>query len=489
MCIPLFRIGFFLVLGSIFGANPLPAQYVSSEQSFPVEGYSVFEKGYPLFVAPGGEGKFVYLEYWAEGKQGHRTSNVYLQNYGTQDYVEYWFQPITEEGTEPMLVTGLRRLTHCYAVIGKQYRIEGGKDLQTVARFFDLDGKSRDRDPSRLSTFTKSTKTQREWLETSPNGEVLLWVGSDGRECEMTLWGSYGGNRWEEVVEIPFAKEKYELIDVKVNDAGEPLLLLQSPKTPEAPLVLCKFLQEEARFLTTLVNRDPAMKVGTVKLAITEQDELLLLGCYGAEGVMGLMNGQKLSAGDPMNWTHLFFQRLSASKEEWTVLTDSVYSIPKQWIDFFAGEGSNFADTRIFVKNGEVTMVLEEQYADRQKVYYYNLGIVGFQVESGSMQWSDLVEKRQRDQGAAHFLSYVPGIVQNKLRLVYLSERGARGKLMCTSFDMGTGKRKDKMLASNETSEYLVFPRSSGMVSSHEMVLVSMGNPSQNNYKLITITF
>jgi hypothetical protein len=75
------------------------------------------------------------------------------------------------------------------------------------------------------------------------------------------------------------------------------------------------------------------------------------------------------------------------------------------------------------------------------------------------------------------------------LRLVYLTERGAGGKLMCTSIELGNGRRKDKLLASNESAEYLFFPTRSGMVSNFEMVLIGRGNPSQNDYKLITISF
>jgi len=86
-------------------------------------------------------------------------------------------------------------------------------------------------------------------------------------------------------------------------------------------------------------------------------------------------------------------------------------------------------------------------------------------------------------------MSYVAGVARDKLRLVYLTERGAAGKLMCTSIELGNGRRKDKLLASNESAKYLFFPSRSGMVSNYEMVLIGRGNPSQNDYKLITISF
>ncbi|MEL7340781.1 MAG: hypothetical protein AAGM67_09870, partial [Bacteroidota bacterium] len=94
------------------------AQFISSEQLFPVEGYSVFEMGYPLRVTPAGQGNFAFLEFWAEGKQGRRIANYYLQAYGINDYVEHWFKPVTNEGFEPMQITDLVKLEKCFAVIG-----------------------------------------------------------------------------------------------------------------------------------------------------------------------------------------------------------------------------------------------------------------------------------------------------------------------------------------------------------------------------------
>ncbi|MEO1450090.1 MAG: hypothetical protein AAFV07_11215, partial [Bacteroidota bacterium] len=51
------------------------------------------------------------------------------------------------------------------------------------------------------------------------------------------------------------------------------------------------------------------------------------------------------------------------------------------------------------------------------------------------------------------------------------------------------GKPKNKLLASNEEAKYLFYPGRSGMVSNFEMVLISRGNPSLNDFKLITIAF
>ena len=475
-----------LALGSFF---PMSAQVISSEQVFPVEGYSVFEMGYPLKVAPGGAGKFVYLEWWAQGKQGRRDANYYLQNYGTRDYVEYWFKPLTDMGFERMSVSDLIKMEHVYAVIGKQYRPDLDRQVFTVARFFDLEGKPVDFKPALLSTFPKNNKNQAEWVTASPQKKALLWFGVYGKDCYMSLWGSYGGNRWEKTAEIPYSKEKYEVDQVKVTDNGEIYLLLINNKTPSAPLILAKYLPVEEQFQTVLVNRDPSHNLAEVKMDLNPSGEITLCGVYSSTGAIGLSNGAKFAKPDIKNYSHLFFQRFTENKSEWTTTVDSVYAVPEKWISFFEETGSNFSSLKVFSTRAQTALVLEEQYSDRKKSYYYSMGIASFDMKTGQLLWSDIVEKKQRDQGSAHFMSYVPGVVGDRLRLIYLTERGARGKLMCTSLNMETGKRRDKMLASNESAEYLVFPKRSGMVSSHEMVLVSMGNPSQNNYKLITITF
>ncbi|MEO0473254.1 MAG: hypothetical protein AAF206_26810, partial [Bacteroidota bacterium] len=118
----------------------LQGQTVSSEQFFPVEGYSVFEIGYPIKVVPAERGRFTYLEFWAEGKQGRRITNYYLENYGVKDYVEYWFKPVTDEGYEPLRVSDLVRLESAYMVLGTQYLSEE-KSEHRVGRVFSLDGK------------------------------------------------------------------------------------------------------------------------------------------------------------------------------------------------------------------------------------------------------------------------------------------------------------------------------------------------------------
>ena len=141
------------------------------------------------------------------------------------------------------------------------------------------------------------------------------------------------------------------------------------------------------------------------------------------------------------------------------------------------------------MQEDDLVILLEEQYQKKDLWLYYDVAVVNFSLMGGELKWSRLIKKKQRNRGSEDVLSYVAGISRGKLHLVFLTERGAGGKLNCTSLTMKTGERKDRYLASNETAQYLFFPKRSAMINSREMVLIGMGNPGQNDYKLITLTF
>ncbi|MEL6651305.1 MAG: hypothetical protein AAFQ87_10925 [Bacteroidota bacterium] len=474
----------------LFFAPSANAQFISSEQVFPVEGYSVFEMGYPLKVTRAGQGNFAFLEFWAEGKQGRRIGNYYLQAYGINDYVEHWFKPVTNEGFEPMQITDLIKLEKCFAVIGKQYQSKS-KGYQTVARFFGLEGKPFADEPVSLSIFPKANRSQNEWTVHSPKRKYLAWVGADGEDTYLTLWGNYGGQQTEKTLQLPYSDQKYEIDQVLVNDEGEVFFLSRYTRsgTEAQPLVLNKYLPEEERFITTLVNTALGKKTELLNMSFSFEQEILITGALSGPGGNGISNGAKIGRGDISVITDIFCQRYTNTKDEITLAADSISPLPEKWTKYFAEQGgSNFSEVKIVSARDGLALLWEECYEAKKRFYCYRLGVLGLDPETGGLSWNRLIAKKQRDN-SDQFLSYVSGVNQGKLRLVYLSERGARGNLMCISIDLKSGERRDKILASNETAEYLIFPRSSAEVSGREMVLVGMGNPSQNNYKLITITF
>ncbi|MCB0842585.1 MAG: hypothetical protein KDE26_04880 [Bacteroidetes bacterium] len=479
---------------------PVKAQFIATEQVFPVEGYSVFEAGYPVKIAPGTENKFVYLEFWAEGKEKRRIDNYYIQSYGIRDYVEHWFRPVTNEGFEPMEVKDLVRLEKSYAVIGLQFK-EDDKTVHTVGRFYDLDGQSKTTEPVKISNFKKRPKKDYlEWLEVSPRTKYMVWMGQDFKKeiNYVTVWNGDGDKVWEKEITIPNLNENYRVNELKIDDRGEVYFLLE-PDVPflnrreKKPIIMLRYQAEKETFLTEVVHVDEEADIMKSHFAFLRGGDIVIAGVLSKDEEEGIKNGSKLGTeGITRNWTHLFLKRYTRDKDNRDILTikaDSISAIPSGWIKQYEEEGSNFNLSELVVDEDYCALILEEHYKTKQKLYYYDLGCVGFDTKDGSVTWSRIINKRQRDSQSDAFMSYVSGVSRNRLRLVYLTERGAAGELLCTSIEMKTGKRKDKMLASNEATNYLFFPARSGMVSNFEMVLIGMGNPTQNDYSLITISF
>lgn len=471
------------------------AQVISTEQVFPVTGYSVFEQGYPLMTARGALNQFVFLEFWAEGKEGRRVSNHYLQSYGIRGYVEHWYKPVTNEGFDAMEVTGLKRLQDCIAVIGHQY-ISEVKQVHTVARVFALDGTPKASEPIKISNYERKPKRgYKETVEISPKNKCMLWMGNTFSEHYVSVWDQYGKELWSKQLELPYVKEKFQVIETHVDDKGNAYFLMGggTPNPLEdgaKSLLLVRYMHGADQFLTEMIPGEGDQNFVRSHFQLLENDDLFVAGVLSYPGAQGIKNGIKI--GKTVDWTHFFAKRYTRSEEDKSQLemvADSVSAIPSGWIDQYALEGTNFAFSELTVDKNYAALIMEERFTNKKRMYYYDVGCVGFDVRNGGMIWRQIIKKKQRDSSSDAFLSYVKGISRERLRMVYLSERGASGQLLCTSIDMATGKRKDKMLASNEAAEYLFFPARSGMVSNYEMVLIGRGNPSQNDFKLITIAF
>ncbi|MDX2248363.1 MAG: hypothetical protein SF052_16385 [Bacteroidia bacterium] len=482
----------------VCGIVTAPAQFISTEHIFAADGYSVFEVGYPLKVAQGTDHKFVFIEYWMAEKEKRRTENYYIQSYGVRDYVEHWFQPVTNEGFEPMQVTDLLRLENTYAVIGLQYFAED-KEVHTVSRFFALDGKSKTTEPIKLSTYTKKPKKDyEERIEVSPRMKYMVWMGKILENYYFSVWDGAGNEVWKKELTIPYTQDKYRIKDLRIDDKGN-LYFLMEPNVPvvfrkeKKPLILVRYILEKEEFLTEIVELGGFSDVMDSHLTFLKNYDIIVAGVLSTEGAIGIRNGENLgSEAISRAWSHVFLKRYSREETNWNQLilaADSISPIPERWIKHYQENGANFSLSKIVTENETAVVILEEHYMTKKKLYYYDLGCLGFNTTDGSLIWNEIVEKRQRDSQSNAFMSYVSGVARDRLRLVYLSERGAAGELLCTSIELATGKRKDKMLVSNETSTYLFFPARSGMVSNFEMVLIGMGNPDQNDFKLITISF
>ncbi len=482
----------FLLLGAetLF---PVQAQIITAEQVFPVRGYSIFEKGYPVKIIPGAGTQFHFIEYWAAGEQGRPSANHYLQTYQTYDFSEAGFVPVTPPGEPLMQVSDLRPMGEGMVVIGVQERTEDGY-MHTVANFFD-------QRRQRLNESTVVIGTQegrrrrkyKEWTAISPQGSYLLWVGHNKRNFYAGLYDRYGEQQWQTQLEFPDMEQDFLLSDVAVDERGLPYLLLRpKKKEPGVPLSLLRFRHESGEFLEELLTFDQQTVVHGGRIDLRADTMLLISGTVQQmQDSVFLINGEELE--EERVWTDFFLANYAIENE--TELRQKYLTlnpIPPAWVERFQGEEgpqSNFKEMRLMAHNGQLLLLHEEQYQHRDTWHYYDLGVQALNLANGERQWQQLIAKRQRDRGTDAALSYVAGISRNRLRLVFLTERGARGKLMCTSLDLADGERRNRYLASNETAQYLFFPRRSSMINGREMVLLGLGSPGKNDYKLITVTF
>ena len=445
-------------------------------------------------MTQGRANRFAYLEYWAEGKEKRRISNYYLQSYGTRNYVEHWFKPVTNEGFEGMEVKDLLRLERMYAVIGRQY-LEEERAIHTVCRFFALDGTPKGDEPRKLSTYErKQRKGFRDTTLVSPGQKVMLWVGTDGKNVLATTWNEMGNKIWDTTLTLPFLSDRYKIKEVLVDDGANPIFLLAPlMPTPDKPLMLVKYLHEKEEYYTEQIILSEVGSVIHVRCDIRKGGGIVVAGVIADGAGVGIRNGVKFrNQANNRMWNHVFFRYYEPKKagaHDLELVGDMVSPVPGRWLKRYSEEGANFNLSNLIVSEKNAVFMLEENYETRKKLYYYDVACLAFDLTTGELVWNEIIKKRQRDTHSDAFMSYVAGISRGKLRIVYLTERGAAGKLLCTSVDLQTGKRKDKMLASNEEAKYLFFPKRSGMVSNYDMVLIGRGNPSQNDYKLITISF
>lgn len=483
------------------------AQQIASEEVFKAQKYSVFDMGYPLMVAPAGAEDFLYIEYWPGEIAGRKEDNYYLQRYNIRGYGELWFKPLTYIGYDQIPeVIDLHKLEKKYVVIGHQYA--DAKKIKTVARFFDPDGKSLELDVTPISKYDKGNamKDPQEKFYYSPNDKCFMWFAAAGGKYYAAAWSTNAENVWNKTLEVPYG-DKYTIVDAVIDDKANPTFLLKyakpsySRKDTAFPPIIMRMNAASGKFTAEKVKLDSSyyMLHGNIKLINNE--EAVIAGVLSNSDPkdktkVGILNGEKAKLPGQQRWTNFYCSHYKFNVDTIKFVRDSISDIPDNWNDKYASVGSNFVNARLeieqYAKSGvDVTAVLifEENYYQDDKVFFCDIGAIGFRVNTCENAFASTISKKQRDQGSGQYYSYTYGQTKAKCHFVYLSEGGAAGKLLCQSIDLKTGKVSEKVLAKNDLSLYYFFPSRSRMVSANQMVLIGTGNPSQNNYKLITILF
>lgn len=482
------------------------AQQISYEEVFKAQKYSVFEYGYPLMVAPAGADDFLFIEYWPGEIAGRKEDNYYLQRYNIREYGELWFKPLTYIGYDQIPdVLDLHKLDKKYVVIGHQYA--DAKKVKTVARFFDQDGKSLELDVTPISKYDKgnAAKEPDEKLYYSPNDKCFMWFSVVGGKYYASAWSSNAENVWNKTLEIPYG-DKYTIIDAVIDDKANPTFLLKqskpsfSKKDTAFPPIIMRMNAASGKFSAEKIDLDSTYMLHG-NLQLMNNEELIIAGVLSNSDPkdktkVGILNGAKANLPGQQRWTNFYCSHYKFGGDSLKFVRDSIADIPDNWNDKYASVGSNFVTSRLEIEPGtksgvEPTAILifEEAYRQDDKIFFCDIGAIGFRINTCENAFASIISKKQRDQGSGQYYSYALGHTKAKCHFVYLSEGGAAGKLLCQTLDLKTGKITEKMLAKNDQALYYFFPSRSRMVNANQMILVGTGNPSQNNYKLITIMF
>ena len=485
-------------------AQPAFAQDLSASR-FQVRGYNVNELGYPGKMIPGDNRRFYFTEYW-EANKFRRTTNFYLQcmfrkmNQGQEQIMEAWASPVSREGKPTIQDPTVFEMDKNLAVVGRQ---PNGRRQKSVIQFFDAKSGKEVGPQQDLTPFKYKEKNYVDIFAKSPNGERLLWLGYDPedaphkRDYEISVWKSEGRMlaRGEVYMKTLDEKKDYDIADVVVDKRGNAFFLLLPKYKKDEEIDL-----DKQPVIVRYDSKDKSAKefpvefAGTqipfIKLHITKSDNLVVFAITTKPGDNGLKNGKQLDSGE-RTWSNYEVKRFNLMRqmlEEASSLTPLPDSLAKRYAA--DKRGANFADSRVIEEDGKLFWLLEEQFdiakATGRQYFYEDMGIIAFEEQSADFLWNTYTQKAQSDVGGNSLLSYVAGTDPMWLHTLFLTKRGAGGKILLRSYNKETGGFIDKTVAKNETGNLLFFPRRSFFDRDH-FTLLGVGGTNKNDYYILTI--
>lgn len=490
----------FYVLAAIGMFSTSSAQKITYEQSFSVK-YSINSIGYPSEIVPNLEDGFAYIEYWAQGG-GRKFPNHYLQSYG-KDWKEQWFLPITKEGSSKMgNLIQLARFNNNIGVIGYQFSPAVKRD-QVKMQLFAPDGQPVG-GMQVVSSYTK--KDKKDFIDEfafAPDKSKMLWFGhnpsasASKRLALAAVWDGSGKKTWGRRLAIPhLIEDKYLIKQAVVDKRGHAYFLLtyeemtNSDKDTLHRPIIVRYDHRENKYTEHQLNF-PMASLPESHIYITEKGELAFLGILSDSTHNGFLNGAK-TYGAALSWDKIVYQLFDVEREL-KLRNEYAMDFPENWQKRYKDRQANFSKAEVVESDGKLYWILEEHFTqmhnNQPQFLYKDVATVAIDIASGEALWANFFEKNQRDYRSGRLLSYAKGISKGKLNFVYLNERGAQGKIICSSFDLGSGTPIHKNLALNDKATYLFYPARSSMITSDKMILMGIGNPVGNNYKLMEVTF
>lgn len=475
------------------------AQQISAEKSFKVN-YPINQVGYPSKIVGNEKDNFSYVEYWVNGEE-RRYTNFYIQTY-SPNFEEIWFRPVTKD-SDPKLagMPEVMRMGNAIAVIGQQYS-PGIKRMATKAQLFELTGREKG-SLETISTYTKKAKKgYEEALVLSPDSKNLFWMGHNPsakykkRAAYCSVMSESGTKLWGKKLMLEPMLEKYKVKQATVDNRGNAYFYMVYEKatnsvkdTVNLPKIV-RYDYKANKFATyDLDFKGVSVPEGMIK--VTEKGDLVFVGILSDGSANGFMNGQNLFE-TTLKWNKLVYLHFDIQRT--LEKTDSsVMDIPAGWVKQYGEKGADFSKMELLEHKGQLVWVMEEFYVTehngRPQHRYYDIATVGIDMKNGAIVWATTVEKKQRDYIRGEMLSYVAGFANDQLHFVYLNERGAQGKIICSSINLKDGELSNTDLVRNDKEDFLFFPKRSSMISANKMMLMGVGSTERNDYKLIEVSF
>jgi hypothetical protein len=475
-------------------------QKLVQEETYKVNGYSLSQMGYPKRVVPGEKGGFGFVEFWTQG-EGRQFPNYYMQGY-TDKIEEEWFRPVTKQGTAKLENLDVMKMKASYAVTGYQYS-GAAKRTQLMAQLFAVKGGAEKGGLTQVSTYDKKTrKLFEDVVVLSPDSSKFAWMGHNPREKSakhrvfFNVMSDGGQSLWKGEIMPPHLKEKYYISQSLVDNRGHVYMLLRyetatnTPKDTANLPIIVRYDYREKKFSEHQLQF-PGASVPEVSMHLNQKGDLVVLGILADGSAQGFLNGEK-SRGVGLKWNKIVYKKFNIEREL-HLAQEAVLDFPESALTRYSQRGANFSEFRTMESGKNVFWIMEEAYTQEHngqlQFVYYDIATVAIDMEAGVISWASSFEKKQRDYTNGQMLSFTPGIANGALRFVYLTERGASGKIVCTNMAIADGRTETIDIALNNKEMNLFFPRRSAQVSPTAMILLGVGNPVGNEYKLMKIQF
>jgi hypothetical protein len=482
-----------------FSLSTLQAQRITAEKTFGLN-YPVATMGYPAGIVPNKEDRFTVIEYW-NNDETRKFANYYVETYNDK-FEEVWFKPVTKDG-DPKLsaVVDLIHLNGAVGVVGTQYSA-AIKRQATMLQLWDFDGRDRG-GLQTLSTYSKKAKKgYEEVLAYSPDRKSLFWMGHNPtasakkRDFYCSVTDDAGARVWGKRLTLEPTLQKYLVKQATIDNRGNAYFYMvyetatnTVKDTVNLPIIV-RYVHKENKFYSYPLDFK-GMSVPEGMIKVTETGDLAFVGILSDGGEKGFLNGANKFQ-TPLKWNKIAYL-LFDIKRELQKSQEFVMDIPDSWVTRYKDRGADFTKAELLEQGGQLYWVMEEFYIiehnDKPQHRYYDLATVAIDMKSGAIKWANYFEKKQRDYYRGELLGYVCGFAEGGLHFVYLSERGAQGKILCTTFYLKDGEVETKDLARNEREDNLFFPRRSSMIGQNKMMLLGVGNVERNEFKLIEVSF